>query len=60
MFLFTADTADEQGIKSKWPLPALPERDQLPAEQILHLYWKTPGLLFVFLKAVSFQSQEKD
>lgn len=48
MFLFTTDPADEPGIKSKRPLPALPERNQFPAEQMLHLRWKTPGLLFVF------------
>lgn len=63
MFLFTADAADERSIKSKWPLPALPERDQLPTEPILHLCWKTPGLFIVvgfsllFLKPVSFPSQ---
>lgn len=47
MFLFRADAADEHGIKSKWPLPALPEGEQLPTEPILHLCWKTPGLLIV-------------
>lgn len=63
MFLFMADAADEQSIKFKWPLPALPEREQLPTEPILHLCWKTPGLFIVvsfslfFLKAVSFPSQ---
>lgn len=60
MFLFTADAADERGIKSKWTLPALPE---LPTEPVLHLCWKTPGLFVVvgfssfFLKPVSFPSQ---
>jgi len=48
MLLFTTDTAAEHGIKSERPLPALPERDRLPAEQTLPLCWKTPRLLVVF------------
>lgn len=57
-FLFMADAADERSIKFKWPLPALPEREQLPTEPILHLCWKAPGLLivirFIFLKGSFF------